>query len=127
MTTNRCIKNLLKLIALLQDNSLDECCVEEGCTKPFLGPTINCICYNTRVITLYNKKGTLLTGSYLNSNGQSEVSSLFRVEHINDNCVTLRVLYKDNNNYIASNSFINVNLGCICAIQCIEDAVVSNL
>ncbi len=78
-------------------------------------------------ITLYNKKGTLLTGSYLNSNGQSEVSSLFRVEHINDNCVTLRVLYKDNNNYIASNSFINVNLGCICAIQCIEDAVVSNL
>ena len=127
MTTNRCIKNLLKLIALLQDNSKDDCCFEEGCTKPFLGPTINCICYNTRVITLYNKKGTLLTGSYLNSNGQSEVSSLFRVEHINDNCVTLRVLYKDNNNYIASNSFINVNLGCICAIQCIEDAVVSNL
>ena len=36
MTTNRCIKNLLKLIALLQDNSLDECCVEECCTKPFL-------------------------------------------------------------------------------------------
>ena len=127
MTTNRCIKNLLKLICLLQENSQDECCIEEGCTKPFLGPTINCICYNTRVITLYNKKGTLLTGSYLNSNGQSEVSSLFRVEHINDNCVTLRVLYKDNNNYIASNSFINVNLGCICAIQCIEDAVVSNL
>lgn len=127
MTTNRCIKNLLKLICLLQDNSKDECFCDEGCTRPFLGPTINYICYNTRVITLYNKKGTLLTGSYLNSNGQSVVSSLFRVEHINDNCVTLRVLYKDNNNYIASNSFINVNLGCICAIQCIEDAVVSNL
>ena len=44
MTTNRCIKNLLKLIALLQDNSKDDCCFEEGCTKPFLGPTINCIC-----------------------------------------------------------------------------------
>ena len=36
MTTNRCIKNLLKLICLLQENSQDECCIEEGCTKPFL-------------------------------------------------------------------------------------------
>ena len=127
MTTNRCIKNLLKLIALLQDNSLDECCVEEGCTKPFLGPTINCICYNTRVITLYNKKGTILSANYMDSSNVMQTSTLFRVHKVDDDCVTLRVLYRDGFNYVASGSFINVNLGCICAIQCIEDAVVSNL
>lgn len=127
MTTNRCIKNLLKLICLLQDNSQDDCCLEEGCTKPFLGPTINCICYNTRVITLYNKRGTLLNANYVDSNNQTQSSSLFRVERVNDNCVTLRVLYKNDNNYVASSSFINVNLSCICAILCIEDAVVSNI
>lgn len=128
MTTNSCIKNLLRLICLLQENSKDECCIEEGCTKPFLGPTINCICYNTRVITLYNKRGSLLTGNYIDTNNINQTSSLFRVENVKDNCVVLRILYKDNsNNYVATNSFINVNLGCICAIQCIEDAVVSNL
>ena len=58
MTTNRCIKNLLKLICLLQDNSKDECFCDEGCTRPFLGPTINCICYNTRVATVY--KGNII-------------------------------------------------------------------
>ena len=94
MTTNRCIKNLLKLIALLQDNSLDECCVEEGCTKPFLGPTINCICYNTRIITLYNKKGTILSANYMDNSNVVQTSTLFRVHKVDDNCVTLRVLYK---------------------------------
>ena len=111
MTTNRCIKNLLKLIALLQDNSLDECCVEEGCTKPFLGPTINCIYYNTRVITLYNKKGTILSANYMDSSNVMQTSTLFRVHKVDDNCVTLRVLYRDGDNYVASGSFINVNLG----------------
>lgn len=128
MTTNRCIKNLLKLIALLQDNSKDDCCFEEGCTKPFLGPTINCICYNTRVITLYNKRGILLSANYTdNNNNAVQSSSLFRVHKVNDDSVTLRVLYKDGNDYIASGSFINVNLSCICAVQCLEDVVVSNL
>ena len=127
MTTNRCIKNLLKLIALLQDNSKDDCCFEEGCTKPFLGPTINCICYTTRVITLYNKRGILLSANYTDNNNAVQSSSLFRVHKVNDDSVTLRVLYKDGNDYIASRSFINVNLSCICAVQCLEDVVVSNL
>ena len=127
MTTNRCIKNLLKLICLLQENSQDECCIEEGCTKPFLGPTINCICYNTRVVTFYNKRGTLITANYVDTNGTTQTRSLFRFEKVSNNCVTLRVLYRNDDTYVASNSFININLGCICAVQCIEDAVVSNI
>ena len=55
MAFNRCIKNLLKLIAMLQDNSVNNHVLENRCTKPFLGPNATCICYNTRVINLYNK------------------------------------------------------------------------
>ena len=53
MKSNKCIRNLLKLINLLQNNSINNCSMNDGCTKPFLGPSINNICYNTRVITLY--------------------------------------------------------------------------
>ena len=50
-----------------------------------------------------------------------------KVEKVSNDCVTLRVLYRNDDTYVASNSFININLGCICAVQCIEDAVVSNI
>lgn len=126
MKTNKCIKNLLKLICLLQKNSENNNSLNDTCTKPYLGPTINNICYNTRVITLYNKNGTLLTSNY-NINNTLEESSLFRVENISDDCVTLRILTKDNNTYKSTNNFITVNINCICAIKCIEDTIISNL
>lgn len=126
MGRNHCIKNLLKLICLLQENSVNKHCLEDGCTKPYLGPTIDQNCYNTRVITLYTKNGTLLSSSY-DSNGCMGTSTLFRVEKVLDDCVTLRVLTTDNGNYVSTNSFITVNLGCICAIKCVVDVAVENL
>lgn len=126
MRTNHCIKNLLKLIFLLQENSLDDKCLDDGCTKPFLGPTINHTCYNTRVITLYTRDGTLLSTNFTD-NGDTGTSSLFRVEKVVDDCVTLRVLRLVDGNYISTNNFITVNLKCICAIKCVVDTVVSNL
>ncbi len=126
MRTNHCIRNLLRLIHLLQENSVNTHCLEDGCTKPYLGPTINQICYNTRVITLYTKNGTLLSSNYID-NGNMISSSFFRVEKVFDDCVTLRVLAVDGDDYISTNSFITVNLGCICAIKCVVDTVVENL
>lgn len=126
MGTNRCIRNLLRLICLLQENSVNKHCLEDGCTRPYLGPTINQICYNTRVVTLYTKNGTLLSGNY-QDNGNMISSSFFRVEKVFDNCVALRVLAKDEDEYISTNSFITVNLKCICAVKCVVDTVVSNL
>lgn len=126
MRRNHCIKNLLKLICLLQENSVNKHCLEDGCTKPYLGPTIDQICYNTRVITLYTKNGTLLSSNY-DSNGNIGTSTLFRVEKVLDDCVTLRVLMMDNGNYVSTNSFITVNLSCICAIKCVVDVAVENL
>ena len=126
MKVNHCIRNLLRLICLLQENSVNKTCLEDGCIKPYLGPNINQICYNTRVITLYTKNGTLLSSNYLD-NGNIVDSSYFRVEKVLDNCVTLRVLAFDGENYISTNSFITVNLGCICAVKCVLDVVVDNL
>lgn len=127
MALNRCIKNLLKLICLLQNNSNNNCPADDGCTKPFLGPSATYICYNTRVITLYNKMGNLFTANYVDDSGNNQTSTLFRVERVDDECATLLILNKDGDNYLSTNKFITVNLDCICAIKCIEDVVVSNI
>jgi len=126
MTTNRCIKNLLKLIALLQNNSQEECC-DVSCTKPFLGPALDMVCYNTRVITLYNKNGTQFTSTYTDSNNNIQASGFFRIQSVDDNCVTCLILNKVGNSYVSTTSYITINLSCICAIKCIEDTVVENL
>ena len=127
MTTNRCIKNLLRLINLLQENSQNKCRSNDGCLKPYLGPTSEAICYNTRVITLYTKNGTLFTAPYFNNDNLEVNSSLFRVEKVNDDCVTLLILREENGTYLSTNNFITVNLNCVCAIKCIVDTVVENL
>ena len=44
-----CLTSILETILCLQ-NSKDDDCEVLGCDKPFLGPTPNLICYNTRPI-----------------------------------------------------------------------------
>lgn len=127
MASNRCIKNLLKLICLLQENSEDNCSLDDSCSKPFLGPNVNCICFNTRVINLFTKNGNLLTATYLDKNNVEQSSSLFRVTKIKDDCCTLLILNKENDDFLSTNQSITVNLKCICAIKCVTDAVVENL
>ena len=113
---NSCIRNLLRLILLLQKNSVSNNCLDFGCSRSYLGPLFNFICYNTRVITLYRKDGSLLTVPYSNSE-----SSYFRVNDINDNCVTLLILRRDNDNFYSTRETIIVNINCICAVKCISD------
>ena len=115
---NNCIKNLLRLILLLQKNSVTDNCLESGCSKPYLGPSLNCICYNTRVITLYKKDGSLFTAPY---GVDSDVSSYFRVSDINDDCVTLLILRRENDTFYSTREKITINVNCICAVKCISD------
>ena len=68
MKVNNCIKNLLKFICVLQQNSTELTFSSTNCTKPFLGPSIQGVCYNTRVITLYNKLGELFTTNFYFNN-----------------------------------------------------------
>ena len=126
METNQCIKNLLKLICVLQNNSQNMSCLDEGCTKPFLGPTITSSCYNTRVVTLYNKQGTLFTTNFID-NGVGSSSSNFRVQKVEDDCCTLLILNNVDGEFVSTRQTITVKLSCICAVKCIEDVFVNNL
>ena len=92
-----CIAKILKVIEILQKNASCDSC-EDGCDKPFLGPTLNCICYNTRPITLYTRSGELFTA--FDNTTQS---------------------------YIATNNFITVNLKCMCVVACLNDLALDNI
>lgn len=128
-----CLQNLLELIVKLQ-NCREECDFENnGCDKPFLGPTPNIIFFNTRPIRLFRcLDGEAWTFPYI-INGTTATSDIFRVETIDDNCVTLRILAPNPDTtditspYIATNSFVTLNLDCVGAISCLPDVFVPNL
>ena len=123
MSENRCINNLLKLIYLLQQNSINKECCDNDCARPYLGPTCNSICYNTRPISIYNKEGDMFT--ITTDEGES---SIFRVERVKNSCVTLRALVTNNDDgYTSTNTFTTVDTGCICVVRCHNDVVISNL
>ena len=126
MKNNRCIANLLKFVNLLQKNStIDN--QDITCTKPYLGPICRTICYNTRPITIYTKNGDLFETTYT-FNNETLTSSTFRVEKVEDNCVTLLILATNpDETYTNTNSFITINLKCICAVKCLNDTIVENL
>lgn len=127
MKNNRCIANLLKFINLLQINSTTDNIQDKTCTRPYLGPICRTICYNTRPITLYTKNGDLFETTYT-LNNETLTSSTFRVEKVEDNCVTLLILATNpDGTFTNTNSFITVNLKCICAVKCLNDTVVENL
>ena len=86
-----CLTSILETILCLQ-NSKDESCEVLGCDKPYLGPTPSLVCYNTRPINLYNcTTGDVWSFPYTlgTVNG---TSSIFRLENLEGNCCTCRVL-----------------------------------
>ena len=121
------IRETLNLILTLQKNT---CCENEceGCTRPFLGPTLTTICYNTRPITLFSCcTGELWTMPYI-LNGETGTSRVFRIENIEGDCATFRILIPntvgDETTYTLSSSYFTIDLSCILAIQCLSDAYV---
>lgn len=122
-----CIAKILKVIQILQENTSVEHC-DEGCDKPFLGPTKNCICFNTRPITLYTRNGNLFS-AHFECDGKSGTSSVFRVENVEDCCAKLRVLAPDTckQTFRATNSFVTVNLKCMCVVACLEDIALDDI
>ena len=79
--------------------------------------TNNELVYNTRPFSLYLCNNTPLTITY--SNGES---SIFRVEKIDGDCVTVRLLIQGEDNSLTSTGeFATVNINCIAAIRCLYD------
>ena len=105
---NNCLLNLLKVISLLQENA----CIN-NCNS------LN-NAYNTRVVTLYRKDGSLINVPY--SNG---TSSYLRVSNINNNCITFLILRLDDDTYYSTSEYITININCICAVKCIEDVSIN--
>ena len=126
-----CFANILKVIDVLQRNA--DCCekCDEGCSRPFLGNFLVGDVYNTRVVTFYARDGSLYTLPYT-LDGVTSTSSVFRVEKVNDCCVTVQILAPnptptDARPYIATNQFATINLECVCVLQCLSDVIVDNV
>lgn len=119
-----CLYNLLNNIIKLQKND-SSCCNIGGCDKPFLGPTPDVICYNTRPINLYNcQTGELWSIDYTN-NGTTGSSTVFRCENLDDCCCTCRILIDNGDDtYTSTNQFFTINLNCVSAVKCQPDTFV---
>lgn len=123
-----CFAKILKVIEILQNKSCNCESTNEGCDKPFLGPVQNLICYNTRPVSFYTRSGNLFEVSYT-LDGTTGTSSTFRVEKVDDCCVKLRILAPDSTtgSYLATNSFVTVNLKCMCVLKCHDDLALENI
>lgn len=122
---NNCIHDLLKRIYLLQKQDCGGRNIS-GCDKPFLGPIPTEACYNTRPVRLYNCGTLSWTFTYTIDDVQY-TSDVLRIENIEDDCGIFRILYLDTatNEYIATNDFVTIDLGCIGAVRCLPDTFVN--
>lgn len=120
------IKDILSLIVTLQRNTTCSCNNDcEGCTKPYLGPNALAT-YNTRPIQFTSCRGTSLWSMPYTLNGTTGTSTTFRVENVEENCATFRILAEAEEGatcpYVLTNSFFTIDIDCILALQCLDDA-----
>ena len=61
-------------------------------------------------------------------NGETGTSSVFRIENVEGDCATFRILIPTTvdgtTTYTLSNSFFTIDLSCVLALQCLADAYV---
>ncbi len=127
MNKENCLANILKVINVLQNNAEKIDC-NYSCTRPFLGAENNNTCFNTRLVTFYRCDNSLVTLPYT-LNGVDSETSVFRVENVTNNSVTVLLLGDDGTESynINTNTYATINLSCICAIRCIGDTTVNNV
>ena len=137
---NKCISEILKVINILQQNAeCSDSCLET-CDRGFLGCNTNtCLC-NTRPVTLYTcgsdspwRMPTTRDNVDCDAVGAT-CSSVFRVEKVDGNCATFRVLAANPDTatsatmpYVSTNSFFTMNLGCVCCLKCLADTYVETI
>ena len=132
------ITEILSVILVLQDNACPDNCLET-CDRPMLGGGTNCLICNTRPVMLYtcSSNGTpwsmpIAKDTTLNCSGETittTCSPIFRVEKVEGNCATFRVLAQNPdetsiNPYVTTNSFFTMDCGCLCCIRCLSDCYV---
>lgn len=126
-----CLTSILETILCLQ-NSKDDSCEVLGCDKPYLGPTPSLVCYNTRPINLYNCTTGCRWSFPYTLGSVNGTSSIFRLENLEGNCCTCRVLAQNpdtssSDPYVLTSTFFTINLDCVSAIKCLPDVLVSGV
>ena len=141
--TTNCIGEILKVILVLQQNACPESCLD-SCDRPMLGGGPSCLVCNTRPVMLYTccgngtpwsmpieKDSTNVCSNTQVSACCEDCSNVFRVEKLDGNCCTFRVLTRNPQEsccnsipYIATNSFFTMDLSCCCAVKCLSDTYV---
>ncbi len=129
---DNCLARILNVINILQNNAEKIECLDNSCTKPFLGPNTNVLCFNTRPIMLYRCDNSPVTLNYTSDTGEELTTSVFRVESVTNDSVGVLLLeettdIEGNITYENTNTFATINLGCVCAIRCLNDAIVDNV
>lgn len=131
-----CIAEILSVILVLQQNVCGDSCLD-SCDRPMLGGGPTCLACNTRPVMIYTCGGGNIPWSMPTTKDSTATcdgmntlcSSVFRVEKIEGNCCTFRVL-QDNPDttslypYTATNSIFTMSLDCICALRCLTDTYV---
>lgn len=132
-TANNCIHEILKTILVLQkEANVTDCCLDT-CDKKCLGCTPSVCFFNTRPITLYTCGccNTALQIPISKLPNETTTSNVFRIEKLDDNCATFRVLVPtvddDTVTYTATNSFFTINLDCVCVLKCLSDTFIDTL
>lgn len=132
MENSNCLAKILNAINILQNNAEKIECQDNSCTKPFLGPNTNILCFNTRPITLYRCDNSLVSLNYTNADNEDLTTSVFRIENVNNDSVGVLLLEETtdeegNTTYLNTNTYATINLNCVCAIQCLNDVIVDNV
>jgi len=134
--SSNCIADILNVINILQENAqCGESCLDT-CDRGFLGCNISTLGCNTRPVMLYTCNNMAWQMPTTKENvvcGDPGVtcSSVFRIEKIDGNCATFRVLADNPDTvaaatipYVATNSFFTINLNCVCSLKCLNDTFV---
>ncbi len=133
-----CINEILCVILVLQENACPDNCLQT-CDRPVLGGGANCLICNTRPVMLYTCCGNGVpwsvstvkdsTASCAGEGTTGTCSSVFRVEKVEGNCCTFRVLAENDDPtsvypYVATNVFFTMDCSCLCSIRCLSDTYV---
>lgn len=129
-----CIKDILCVILVLQQNACGDSCLD-SCDRPMLGGGPNCLVCNTRPVMLYTCGSNGVPWSMpITKDDTAECtaatcSPVFKVEKVEGNCATFRVLQPNLDTtstypYVSTNSIFTMNLDCVCSIRCLSDTYI---
>ncbi len=133
---NNSLAEILSVILVLQQNACVDSCLD-SCDRPMLGGGPTCLVCNTRPVMLYTcgsngtpwSMPTSKDSTASCSGTMAGCSTVFRVEKIEGDCCTFRVL-QDNPDttslypYVTTNSVFTMDIGCLCSIRCLTDTFV---